>query len=127
MRIDGDHNIEHKGKVAMVLQAAWSRRRAWHGERVTMEVRSELIKDGTTLKLYVLQASNNKPIDRVAPTSLTASRYDHDYPNDGWKALAYGENREFLIEAIAAIDSQKQVSAKSPPLRIDLDPPTFSA
>jgi hypothetical protein len=128
MKIDGDHNIEHLGKIAMLLRAAWSRRRAWHGEKVTLELRSELIKDGTELKIYIKAVDGDaRGFDRVPGKSLTASKLDHEYTID-WKTFAYGERHEFVFDAIAKFDVEKnKVEAASPPLRVDLSPPVFSA
>ena len=127
MKIDGDHNIEHLGKVAMVLRAAWSRRRAWHGEKVTLELRSELIKDGTELRIYIKPAAGSTPrFDRVAGKSLSASKLDHEYEID-WKAFVYGDHHEFVFDTAAVVEPGKEVAALSPPLRVDLTPPVFSA
>ena len=47
------HNKLIPGVVTPKIQVTWSRHRAWHGETVSILVRTELVKDGTKVKLEI--------------------------------------------------------------------------
>jgi hypothetical protein len=119
----GDHNTSHPGSVRTRVQAAWSQRRAWPGDEITMSLRTELVKDNATADIQVLDESGQKVIDAVRGKKISEAKLDHPYQLE-WKDKPYEDARKFVLKATieAKLDSNP-----SPPMLVDLEPPVFSA
>lgn len=114
--------IEHQGQVVARVQVAWSARRAWPGDEVTIKVRTEQIKDGDAVKLTISALDGGAEVDSVADLAIDGAKLDHVYKID-WKGKPYGDKREFVVKAKI---SDRLESEASRPLYVELDPPVLS-
>lgn len=117
-----DHLIQ--GVVTPKLIAAWSRRRAWHGETVTIQIRSELIIDGTTVKLEVKSEDLKLTMDTFASETITGNKLDKDYKID-WASKKPKETPNTFV--IVATITAPHLTATSAAMAVDLSMPVFSA
>jgi hypothetical protein len=120
--ITGPTNAVTPGKLNRTARLAWSQGRAWHGDTVKMQLRTELVKDDTAVELRVLSAGDAE-IDKVEGKKVTAEALDSDYEIK-WKDKPFGDQREFKL---AAKVGEKLAAQPSPALYVDLDAPVFSA
>lgn len=117
------HDNKIEGKVTPAVIVEWSKRRAWHGDTVSIAVRSWQVPDGTAVTVKIL-ATDNSVIDTVTGLSLTGGKADKDYPIQ-WKGKTVSEDKHaFALQAF--IDDPKLESKPSPVLLIDLQPPVLS-
>jgi hypothetical protein len=119
--LTGPTNVVTPGTVTRSARLIWSQRRAWPGDKVKMQLRTELVKDDTDAELRVLDA-DGKEIDKVSGKKVTGQSLDNDY-EIAWKGKDYADKREFKLEAKVG-DLQAEPSLL---LYIDLDEPVFSA
>lgn len=120
--LTGPTNIVTPGVLNTAARLSWSQRRAWHGDKVKMQVRTELVKDGTDVELRVVSAKDVE-IDKVTGKKVTAEALDNEY-EIAWKDKPYGDEREFKLTAKVG---EKLEAAPSPLLYVELDEPVFSA
>jgi hypothetical protein len=112
------------GVVQPKLQVAWSRRRAWHLETVSIQVRTELVNDGTALKLVIHSHDGKVVIDTFDAETITGNKLDKDYKID-WKTKNLKEDpHTFLVKATI---KDLSLTAESAALAVDLVAPQFSA
>lgn len=123
-KFEGPHNVPNPGKLPKVAQLFWSKKRSWHGEEVTLSVRTENVPDGTAVTLTIFPRGSAAVIDTKAGLSVKTSAVDHKYKIE-WKdkPLPKPPGREFIFRA----EIGKLKSGDSPILLVDLEPPMFSA
>jgi hypothetical protein len=121
--VEDNHNTTIVAKIKPALRVAWMRTRAWHGEEVTIAVRTEMVKDGAKLKLEIYP-KGNAVIDTIDNETIDKNKKDKKYKID-WKdkTLPQGVS-EFLVKATL---TDFALSADSDPLVVDLVPPAFSS
>jgi hypothetical protein len=78
------HDTLIPGVVTPTIQVTWSRHRAWHSETVKILVRTELVKDGTKVKLEI-KTEGGKLLDTLDKGTIAGNASDQDYKID-WKA-----------------------------------------
>jgi hypothetical protein len=100
----------------------WSQRRAWHGDTVKIQLRTELVKDNTAVELQVMSDIDGE-VDTVTGKKVTDESLDSDY-EIAWKGKPFGERREFKVGGKVG---EKLQADPSRLLYIDLDEPVFSA
>ena len=120
--LTGPTNIITSGEVKLAARLMWSQRRAWHGDTVKMQLRTELVKDNTEVEIKVLTPEDVE-IDNVTGKKVTSAALDNDY-EIAWKGKPFAEKREFKLTAKVGDRLQ---AAPSPLLYVDLDVPVFSA
>jgi hypothetical protein len=76
--LTGPTNVVTPGTVTRSARLIWSQRRAWPGDKVKMQLRTELVKDDTDAELRVLDA-DGKEIDKVSGKKVTGQSLDNDY------------------------------------------------
>lgn len=113
-----------QGVVQPKLEVAWSRRRAWHGETVSIQVRSELVKDGTPVKIEVHSSDGKVAIVTFDKEKITGNKLDKDYKIDWHAKKLKADPYKFVAKATVAAFS---LTAESEDLAVDLTPPLFSA
>lgn len=120
---EDEHNKLIPGVVTPKIQVTWSRHRAWHGETVRVLVRTELVKDGTKVKLEI-KVKDGKSLATLEKGTMTGNANDQDYKLD-WKDLKLKPD----VTAVVVTASIKDLSltADSEDLLVDLVPPMFSA
>jgi hypothetical protein len=121
MTFTGPHDATNPGKVPKVAQVFWSRKRCYHGEEVTLSLRTENVPDGTAVELTI-SGKDGGTVDTVGGLQIAKSAVDHKYKID-WKNKALPDTREFVFKA--KVD--KLLSGDSPVLFLDLGPPGMSA
>jgi hypothetical protein len=121
---EGDQDTLIQAVVHPKLHVEWSQRRAWHGQTLTIQVRSELLNDGTTVKLEV-QSENGKAVDTFAAETINGNKLDKPYKID-WSAKNLPEDpHKFVVKA--TVTAPVALNAQSEPLAVDLVVPLFSA
>jgi hypothetical protein len=121
--LTGPTDTTTPGEVKISARLLWSQRRAWHGDKVKMLLRTELVKDNTDVELQVL-TSTDVEIDKVTGKKITAAALDNDEYEIAWKDKPFADKREFKLAAKVGVNLQ---AAQSPMLYVDLDDPVFSA
>jgi hypothetical protein len=117
------HNTLISGIVTPKIQVTWSRHRAWHGETVKILVRTDLVKDGTKVKLEI-KSKDGKTLDTLDKGNITANANNQDYKID-WKAKKLTpDTKEFVVTASI---KDPALTADSESMFVDLVPPLFSA
>ncbi len=117
-----DHNNLIPAQVTPTLQVNWSQHRAWHGDTVKILVRTQMVNDGTKVKLEV-KPKGGTPIESFTKDTVTGNTLDKDYKID-WKKLQVPEDsQEFVVTATL---TDFNVTADSDSLFVDLVPPLFS-
>ena len=122
-KFEGDHNKKIPGKIKRTVRVAWLRARAWHGEEVTIAVRTTHVKNDAKVELKIFDEDEGD-VDAVGDLKITDSKLDHKYTIDWKEKTLPADKYKFVVKAI--IDG-KLTSESSPPLIVDLEPPFFSA
>jgi hypothetical protein len=120
---EDDHNTLIPGVIAPKIQVTWSRHRAWHGETVSILVRTEFVKDGTKLKLEI-RVKDDKLLDSLEKGTITSNANSQDYKID-WKAKKLKPDVTEVV--VTASLKDPAITADSESLFVDLVPPMFSA
>jgi hypothetical protein len=124
MAFEQNHDNKTTVVMAPVLRASWARERAWHGETVTIRVRSANVQLGSALELRI-GAVGTAAFATLAPLALQAGKLDHNYTID-WRTLAVPPGSTDF-EVVARLPAYNLDSAPSAPMKVDLLPPLFSA
>ena len=121
-KAEGDHNTTLTVKVKPALRVAWNRARAWHGDKVTIVVRTDIVKNGAKLKLEI-SPKGSAVIDTISGETIQENKKDKEYTID-WKAKTLpADIAEYIVKATL---EEFAISAESKPLLVDLKPPAFS-
>jgi hypothetical protein len=121
---EGNPNTHISGVVHPKLRISWSRRRAWHGETVSIQVRTELVNDGTQVKLEIHSDDGKLALDTFDKETITGNKLDKDYKID-WKSKKLKKDpHTFVVKATIKTPS---LTAQSAQIGVDLAPPQFSA
>jgi len=115
-KFSGPHDNTTLGKVPRVAQVFWSQKRRYHGDKVTLSVRTQNVPDGAAVELRILPKGGGAVIDTITGDTLTGSQVNHVYTID-WKTKTIPDGaREFVFQAVIG----KVVSSASPTLFVDL-------
>ena len=117
------HNTLIQGIVTPKIQVTWSRHRAWHGETVKILTRTELVKDGTKLKLEI-KAKGGKKLDTLEKGTIKTNANDQEYKID-WKSKKLKPEEGEVV--VTASIKDPAITADSEPMLVDLEPPVFSS
>lgn len=120
--LSGINNQVHKAGITCQAQAACSQQRCWHGDEVTISLRTKLVKNDAKAELKVITGDGKTEIDKVNDKKITDSKLDHNYKIN-WKGKEFGDQRDFVLQAV--ID--EKLAAEPASLLVDLEPPIFSA
>ena len=120
--LTGPTNVVTPGSVKLAARLMWSQRRAWPGDTVKQQLRTELVKDTTAVEILVL-SDVDAEIDKITGKQVTAAALDNDY-EIAWKGKPFGDQRQFKLMAKVGDKLQAEPSEL---LYIDLDAPVFSA
>lgn len=141
-KFSGVHNHTLFGQVKAKMHTAWSQKRAWHADEVTLSLRcwhsddivtpviSEASKGESggknknlSVKLKILDKDGIVEIDSIKDQQIKDMKLDHKY-TIAWQEKPFADKREFVIKAVATGDLESSLSST---LLVDLDPPIFSA
>jgi hypothetical protein len=118
------HNSTRTDQLPVTLGVSWSRARSWHGEDVTIQVRSSRVVNGGQITLEIFPVGHPNALDTLPTQTMNGATLDHVYTID-WKAKAVPAGAaRFVVRATLAVP--KIVSPDSDPLAVDLTPPLFS-
>jgi hypothetical protein len=119
----GPHDATNLGTVPKVAQVFWSQKRRYHGDEVTLSVRTQNVPNGAAVELRISPRNGGAVIDTITGATITNSKLDHTYTID-WKTKPIPASaREFVFQAVIG----KIISSASPILFVDLAPPEPSA
>ena len=114
-----------------ITRAYWSRRRAWHGEKVKLFIETRYVPDGTVLKIEIWEDGTDEGapddfISRIPGTpKVQGNRCQIDYEIK-WDQATLGKNLEFegdRYEFVFVVTSDKPpLKKKSNLLYVDLHP-----
>jgi len=107
------------------LRVSWSQVRCWHGETVTISVRSSYVKDGGIIDLNIYAVGHLAAVDTVAALTLNGNSLDHAYTVD-WKTKVVPAGATHFT-VVATLQNPNIVSPASDPMGVDLIIPVFSA
>lgn len=125
MHFEQDHDHTTTIPLTPVLRVSWSRQRAWHGETVSIRVRSANVQPASVIELRIGPVGA-PAFDTVLALALNAGALDHNYVID-WRppqAVPAGAT-DFVV--VARLPAYNVDSAPSAPMQVDLSPPMFSA
>jgi hypothetical protein len=111
--------------VTPAILVEWSRVRAWHGDVVSIAVRTSLVPDGTAVVVKVLTKTDNSEVDSIEGLSIAGSKVDHDYTIQWKEKGVTAKNQEFVLKAVITTEP-KMESTLSPALVVDLATPVWS-
>ena len=121
----GPEDKSHPETLHKAIAVHWSKRRAYHQDKVKLSVRTELVKDGAKVDIEIQTRDGKVVIDDVKDLAVKDGKIDHDYTID-WKGKHFRPpDREFVAIAIltGAYPIRSQPSA---PLWVDLATPLLS-
>jgi hypothetical protein len=124
MSVSRDHNNLGPVQLPPVVRVSWSRSRAWHGETVTIHVRTSFVPDGALVDLEMTTSPGGAAVAVVANQVINGGVLDHAYTLD-WRALAAQTSELYVVTA--RLTQFAIASPPSPPLAVDVVPPLFSA
>jgi len=116
----------HQGRVDRLVQVAWGKDRAWHGDKVWVHVRTENVVDGTKVEVSIFVGPRDELVDTLPELSIAANAADHDHTID-WKDknMLLKDDRSFVLKATLKLEHEI-TSTASPALYVDREPPVFS-
>jgi hypothetical protein len=117
------HDTLIPGVVTPKIQVTWSRHRAWHAETVGILVRTEVVKDGTKVKLEI-KTKGGKLLDTLDKGTIAGNANDQNYKID-WKTKQLKPETAEVV--VTAAIKELKLTADSEPMFVDLVPPMFSA
>jgi hypothetical protein len=127
MQVEQDHNNTRTDQIAPVLRVSWSKKRSWHGDQVTIRVRSSYVLDGSNVNLEISAVGHVPAIATVANQPINANTLDHVYTID-WKAIVLPAGAsQFEVKAVLQAPAPVVTSPASEALFVDLEAPIFSA
>ncbi len=119
----GQTDVPNPGKIAKLGKGFWSKKRAYHGEDVTLSVRTENVPDGTAVEIIITPTGGGEVVDTIKGLSIKASQVDHKYTIK-WKDKPLPKTGHgFVFRAVIG----KLKSSESSVLLVDVEPPVFSA
>lgn len=113
-----------QGRVTPVVMVEWARLRAWHGDTVSIAVRTSQVPDGSSVTVKILVKDGGAEVDTVTGLSISGSKADHDYAIQWKDKPVSADKNAFVLKAL--IDDPKVESPLSPALLVDLEPPVLS-
>lgn len=129
MDFEDNHDHTVPAPLTEAVQVSWSVARSWHGETVTIRVRTARVPDGDTVQLKIRPVGNPEfdtlPGLGAQPLRIAKNALDHNYVID-WKTKAVPP-ASVLFEVTAQLVELQITSAPSEPMAVDLIPPLFSA
>jgi hypothetical protein len=119
------HNNTMDCVLTPVLRVSWSQPRCWHGDNVTIRVRSVYVKDGGQITLNIYAVGNVNAIDTIPNLVLNGNTLDYAYTVN-WKNMVIPANSTFF-EVKATLTTPAIDSPASAAMAVDLVVPVFSA
>lgn len=123
-QFETDHDVPKAGQISRKLRVEWSKRRTWHGEQVTIRVRSENVEDGLAVEVTI-QGTDGTEVEKVNAGTLAGNKLDHAYTIQWKDKVLPAGLTQFVV--VAATKTPDLTSPQSLPLHVDLAPPVFSA
>ena len=124
MDFEDNHDTVVPAPLPELIQVSWSRSRCWHGETVTIRVRTQRIPDGSMVRLEVA-AQGGAAFHVLPQQALQNDQIDYAYPFDRDSTVIPLNTTDFVVTATAVL--LNLTSPPSEPLTVDLRPPLFSA
>lgn len=129
MDFEDDHDHTVPAALNESVHVSWSHPRSWHGETVTIRIRTTRVRNGDTLQLKIRAAGidpafHTLPGGGDGPINITDNSLDFAYKID-WKGKPVPANST-QFEVIARLNELMIESAPSEPMSVDLVPPIFS-
>ena len=119
------HNNTMNCVLTPVLRVSWSQPRCWHGDSVTIRVRSNYVKDGGQITLNIYAVNDNNAIDTIANIPINGNKLDVPYTVN-WKTKVVPANSTYF-EVKATLTTPAITSPASAAMAVDLVVPVFSA
>lgn len=126
MTVQGREDDTHRRSITKALLVYWSRRRAWHKDKVKLVVRTELVEDGAKVDIQIHTKDKAVLLDEVKDLVVKDGKIDHDYTIDLKDKPFRPADRELIAIAVLAGSDPVISSPASAPLWVDLEPPLFS-
>jgi hypothetical protein len=117
------HNNLVTGIVTPKIQVSWSRHRAWHKDTVRILVRTELVKDGTKVKLEI-KIKGGKSLDTLDKGTISGNANSQDYQIE-WKSKKLDPVTAEVV--VTATIKDLALTADSESMFVDVIPPLLSS
>jgi hypothetical protein len=117
------HNSLITGVVTPKVQVSWARHRAWHKDTVRILVRTELVKDGTKVKLEI-KLKGGKSLDTLDKGTISGNANSQNYLID-WKSKKLDPVTAEVV--VTATIKDLALTADSESLFVDVIPPLLSS
>lgn len=126
MNIDDQEDRDIPGQLTAAITVNWAQPRAWHGDIVTIRVRTNRVPDGYNVQLRIFPDGVNNHFDQVPNQPIADNKLDFDYTLDWKTKLPQPAPYPALFRVEAAVIALN-INALSDTLAVDLIPPLFSA
>lgn len=123
MDFEGDHDNTVPAPLTETVQVSWSKARSWHGDTVTIRVRTARVRSGDNVRLEI-HVAGGAAFHTLPNQPIQNNTLDYDYQLD-WKTMVIPPGSMF--EVTAHLVELNLTSARSEPMAVDLIPPLFSA
>lgn len=125
MEFTDQHDKVVPAPLPSTIQVSWSQPRAWHGDTVTIRVRTSFVKNGSNIEILVFPDGSVNSLDGPIAKTIQNNQLDHQYKID-WKGKVIPANTN-AFKLTAKVVELNLTSALSEPMLVDLSPPLFSA
>ncbi len=125
MDFEDNHDHTVPAPLTEEVLVSWSKPRCWHGDTVTIRVRTGRVIDGSTVELKVWVQGAGAHFHQIPNQPINHNQLDFDYTLN-WKTFVIPAGSvDFVVTA--RIVQINITSAPSEPMKVDLIEPLFSA
>ena len=119
----GPTDISNIARIVQQAVPTWSKHRCWHGEDVEVTVLLANLKEGSAAELHIFAKGNGALFDKVKDLKVQGGKVKAKYKIDWKEKVLPKQAADFVVKVVIGNFS----SAESHELRVDLEPPVFSA
>jgi hypothetical protein len=125
MHFDSPNDLVVPAQLTASITVSWSKPRCWHGDRVTIRVRTQRVIDGSLLRVQIFVHGAGNHFDQIHPNpTITNNAANIDYTLDWQTKLNPPYPTQVDVKATLFVLG---IDALSDPMDIDLIPPLHSA
>ncbi|HZS56458.1 MAG TPA: hypothetical protein VFA65_18780 [Bryobacteraceae bacterium] len=127
MNVENTHDTVNPAQLTERVTVSWSQPRCWHGDDVTIRVRTERVTDGYMIQLQVLAQGAANHFHQLANQPITGNKLDVPYTLNWKTLLPQPPPYPTQVQVRATVVGLNNVTALSDPMAVDLIPPLHSA
>lgn len=127
MNVENTQDTVNPAQLAERIIVNWSTPRCWHGDSVTIRVRTERVPDGSLVRLRIFAQGAPNHFDQLVNQPITGNKLDVPYTLDWKTKLVQPPPYLTQVQVSATVQVLNNVTALSDPMAVDLIPPLHSA